>query len=87
MDLMIWARLGDYAWRDMGLRNYWGREIGGVDWVTPVGPDSIRLVGQYIDSLGTVHRPKTTQEINAPFLQDLDAMSGRKPASGSRVAP
>lgn len=87
MDLTVWARLGDYSWRDMGLKNYWGHEIGGIDWVTPVGPDSIRLVGQYIDALGTVYRPRTIREINAPFLQDLDGMSGKKPAGSQPATP
>ena len=82
-DLIIWARLGDYQWRDMGMRSYWGHQAGELDWVTPVGPDSIALVGRYINSLGNVRHPTTYQEMNEPFLNDLNLMGVGIPATGS----
>lgn len=82
-DLIIWARLGDYQWRDMGMRSYWGHQSGELDWVTPVGPDSIALVGRYISSLGNVRHPTTYQEMNQPFLNDLNLMGAGIPATGT----
>ena len=82
-DLIIWARLGDYQWRDMGMRSYWGHQAGELDWVTPVGPDSIALVGRYINSLGNVRHPTTYQEMNEPFMNDLNLMGAGIPATGT----
>lgn len=84
-DLIIWARLGDYQWRDMGMRSYWGHQAGELDWVTPVGPDSIALVGRYINSLGNVRHPTTYQEMNEPFLNDLNLMGAGIPATGTET--
>ncbi len=86
-DLIVWARLGDYKWTDYGLRNYAGFEIGGVDIVTPVGPNAIALVGNYINALGNVPHPNTYQELNEPFLNDLRSMGASIPANGSGVSP
>ena len=86
-NLIIWARLGDYKWMDYGTHNYWGQEIGGVDMVTPAGPNAIALVGNYINALGNVRHPKTFQEVNEPFLNDLRSMGASIPGTESDVSP
>lgn len=78
IDKFFRIRLGDYTWTDYGLKNFWGREIGGIDTVTPIGPDAIAIVDQYLNATGA-RRVRTAEQANEWFISDVEAMTKPTP--------
>ena len=78
MDKIFRIRLGDYTWTDYGFKQFWGREIGGIDTVTPIGPDAIAMVDQYLNAIGA-RRVHTVEQANEGIASDIEAMSKPSP--------